>query len=159
MTDFNMNTNTNTGAQTPATSSESIKAQQLAMLGPLRPRWCIQRDGQTVVPLIAIDELPDSVLLKGVPITLTVLEALKARMELITGDYPAHGTRYQLDQPINTHTLANEEGSGPGSDGSAGSERSESSTQKGLSAFDKKGNKNAAGNWSEGFKSKDKFPV
>ena len=159
-----MNTNTNAGvntngAQTPATSSESIKAQQLAMLGPLRPRWCIQRDGNTVVPLIAIDELPDSVLLKGVPSTLTVLEALKARMELIAGDHPAHGTRYQLYQPCNPQTVANEEGNGSGSDGSPGSERSESSTQKRSLAFDKKGNKIAVGNGSEGSKSKDKLPV
>ena len=144
-----MNTNTNTGAQTPAAPSESTKAQQPAMSGLLRPRWCVQRDDNTVVPLIAIDELPLSILLKGVPSTLTVLEALKARMELITGDHPAHGIRYQLQQPINTHTAASEEGNDSGSDGSPRSEGSETSTQKG---FDKKGNKNTTGSWNEGFK-------
>lgn len=154
-----MNVNTNTEAQTSTTPSESTKVQQSAMPGPLRPRWCIQRDGNTVVPLIAMDELPLSVFLKDVPITLTVLQALKAHMELITGDHPAHGIRYELDQPINTQTIANEEGDDSGSDASSGSERSESSTQRGVAASDKKGNHNAAGNGSEGSKSKDKLPV
>ena len=139
-----MNANTNTGIQSPTTLSESIKAQSSVMSESLRPRWCVQRNDNTVVPLIAMDELPDSVVLKGVPTMLTVLEALKARMELITGDHPAHGVRYQLDQPINTHTVVNEESNDSGSDGSPTSERSESSTQKGLAASDMKGSKNAS---------------
>lgn len=131
-----MNANTNPGVQTPTTPSpsESTKAQSSVMSESLRPRWCVQRNDNTVVPLIAMDELPDSVVLKGVPITLTVLEALKARMELITGDHPAHGLRYQLDQPINTQTVLNEEGNDSGSDDSPSSEGSESSTQKGNNA-------------------------
>lgn len=107
---MNTNTNINTRAHTPATPSETIKVQQSVMSEPLRPRWCIQRDENTVVPLIAMDELPEAVILKDLPIVLTVLEALKARMELITGDHSAHGFRYQLDQPINTQTVLNEEG-------------------------------------------------
>ncbi len=124
-----MATHTNTGVQTPAKPVTS---------GSLRPHWCIQREDNTVVPLIAIDELPDSVVLKDVPTTLTVLEALKARMELITGDHPAHGVRYQLDQPIKT--LASDRGNDSGSDGSRSSEGTESSAQKGFTAPDK--NKN-----------------
>lgn len=150
---MNTNTNINTGAQAPATSSESTKAPQPAMSEPLRLRWCIQRDANTVVPLIAIDELPESVLLKDVPMTLTVLEALKVRVELVPGDYPAHGVRYQLHQSINTRTIANDESDDSGSDSSPASEGSESSTQKGSPTSDKKGNKNAAEN------SKDKHVV
>ncbi|CAD6567035.1 MAG: hypothetical protein ASARMPRED_000474 [Alectoria sarmentosa] len=136
-----MNTNISNGVQTPVMSSESAEAPRSVALEPLRPRWCVQRDDNTVVPLVAMDELPDSIVLKGIPITLTVLDALRARMELITGDHPAHGVRYQLDQPINTQTVANEEGDDSGSDGSPASEESESSTQKGFTASDKKGNK------------------
>lgn len=138
-----MTTNTNSGVQTPATSSESTKAKQSVLPKSLQPRLCVQRDDNTVVPLVAMDELPDSVVLKGVPVKLTVLEALKARMELITGDHPAHGLRYELDQPIITQTAASERGDDSGSDGSPSSEGSESSTQKGFTSSDKKGNKNA----------------
>lgn len=148
-----MNTNTSTGAQTSVTLSESTKAQQSVMSEPLRPRWCVQRDDNTVVPLIAMDELPELVVLKDVPITLTVLEALKSRMELIIGEYPAHGVRYQLHQPINGQTVVNEEGDDSRSESSPGSEESESSTQKGPFASDKKGNEN------EGSQSKDKALV
>ena len=150
---MNTNTTINTEAQTPAVPSESTKAQQPAMSGPLRPRLCIQRDANTVVPLIAIDELPDSVLLKDVPMALTMFEALKVRIELVPGEYPAHGIRYQLHQPINTRTVANDQSDDSGSDSSPGSEGSESSTQKGSPASHKKGNKNAAD------KFKDKLAV
>lgn len=146
-----MNTNINTGGQTPGTSSESTKAQQSLVSGILRPRWCVQRDDNTVVPLIAVDELPESVILKGIPIRVTLLEALKARMELTNGEHPAHGIRYQLDQPINTQTIASEEGDNSGSDDSRVSKGSESSTQKGSSASNEKGTKNTGG--------KDKRPV
>ena len=142
---MNTNTNTNTGVQSPAMPSESTKAQQLVISETLRPHWCVQRDDNTVVPLIAIDELPGSVVLKGIPMTLTVLEALKARMELVSGNHPTHGVRYQLDQPITTQTVANEEGDNSGSDDSPASEGSECSTQKGSLASDKKGKKNATG--------------
>ena len=134
--------NTNTGVQTPTGPSESTKAQPAVTPKPLQPRLCVQRDDNTVVPLIAMDELPDSVVLKGVPSKLTVLEALKARMELITGDHPAHGVRYQLVQPINVQTVTSEQGDDSGSDGSPTSEGSESSPQKGFTAPDRKGNKN-----------------
>ena len=137
---MNANTTTTTAAQIPTTPSENAKAPQFAMES-LRPRWCIQRNGTTIVPLIAIDELPDSVLLKGVPIMLTLLEALKSHMELIPGEHPAHGVRYQLDEPINTQTVSNEEGDDFGSDSSPASEGSQSSTQKGSSASAKQGNK------------------
>ena len=150
---MNINANTNTAAQTSATLSESTKAQQSVMSGSLRPRWCVQRDANTVVPLIAIDELPDSVILKDVPLSLTILEALKARIELVAGDYPAHGIRYQLNQPINTRSVANDENDDSGSDSSPASEGSESSTQRESPASDKKGNKNAGEN------SKDKPAV
>lgn len=149
---MNTNTNINNGAQTPATTatpSESTNAQQSAMAGPLRPRWCVQRDANTVVPLIAIDELPDSVLLKGVPFTMSLIEALKTRMELVPGDHPAHGIRYQLDQPINTQIVASDESDDSGSDSSPASEGSEGSTRQGSPASDKKGNKNAAGNFKD----------
>ena len=138
-----MTTNTNSGVQTPAMSSESMKAKQSVLPKSLQPRLCVQRDDNTVMPLVAMDELPDSVVLKGVPVKLTVLEALKARMELITGDHPAHGLRYQLDHPIITQTSASERSDDSGSEGSPSSEGSESSTQKGFTASDKKGNKNA----------------
>lgn len=138
-----MTTNTNKGVQTPATSSESTKTPVLAMPKSLQPRLCVQRDDNTVVPLVAMDELPDSVILKGVPVKLTVLDALKARMELITGDYPAHGVRYELDRPINTHRVASGQSDDSGSDGSPTSEGSGSSPQKAFTASDKKGNKNA----------------
>ena len=46
----------------------------------LRPRWYIQGDDNTVLPLIALDELPDSVALKDVPVTVTVLEGLRAHI-------------------------------------------------------------------------------
>lgn len=142
---MNMNTNTTTAAPALTTPPESTNPQQAVMSESLRPRWCVQRDDSTVVPLIAMDELPESVLLKGVPATLTVLEALKARMELITGDHRAHGIRYQLDRSLNTQTDANEEGDESGSDGSRTSEGSESSTQKGSSASDNKGDKPSKG--------------
>lgn len=137
-----MTTNINSGVQSPAMSSESTKAKQSVLPESLNPRLCVQRDDNTVVPLVAMDELPESVVLKGVPVKLTVLEALKARMELITGDHPAHGLRYQLDQPIITQTTASERGDDSGSDGSPSSEGSETSTQKEFTAMDKKGNKN-----------------
>lgn len=119
------------------------------MSGSLQPRWCVQRDANTVVPLIAIDELPDLVILKDVPMSLTILEALKARIELVTGDYPAHGIRYQLHQPINTRVVANDESDDSGSDSSPASEGSESSTQKGSPISDKKVNKDAAHNFKD----------
>ena len=136
-----MNTNINAGAQTPQTPSKGTTAQESVIAEILRPRWCIQRDDNTVVPLIALDELPDSVTLKDVPITVTILEALRARMELIPGEYPARGVRYQLHQPINAQTVANQEGDDSGSDSSPGSAGSEGSTHKD-SASDKTGNKN-----------------
>ena len=151
---MNTNTNINTGVQTPATTSESTKAQQPAMSGPLRPRWCIQRDANTVVPLIAIDELPDLVLLKDVPMTLTMFEALKFRIELVPGDYPAHGIRYQLHQPINTRVVANDESDDSGSDSSPASDGSETSTQKRSPTSHKKGNKKGNKNAAESFKDK-----
>ena len=137
-----MTTNTNNGVQTPTILSESSKTPKPVMPKPLQPRLCVQRGDNTVVPLVAVDELPDNVVLKGVPGKLTVLEALKARMELITGDYPAHGVRYQLDRPIDTHVDANEQGDDSGSDVSPTSDGSGNSTQKGFKASDKKGNKN-----------------
>ena len=133
--------NTNTGRPTSATQSESIKAKQPIMLESLRPSLCIQRDDNTVVPLIAMDELPNSVVLKGVPTTLTVLDALKFRMELIPGKRPTHGARYQLAQPINTQTSTSEQGDESGSDASRTSEGSGSTAQKGAPASDKKGGK------------------
>ena len=96
-----------------------------------------------------MDELPDSIVLKGVPVKLTVLDALKAHMELIAGDYPAHGVRYQLDQPVNVASVASGQGDDSGSDSSPTSEGSEGSLQNTFTALDKKGNKNA----------KDKAPV
>lgn len=138
-----MTTNTNNGGPTPTTSSKDIKTPVPAMPKPLQPRLCLQRDDNTVVPLVAMDELPDSVILKGVPVKLTVLDALKARMELITGDYPAHGVRYELDRPIKPHSVANGQSDDSGSDVSPTSEGSESSPQKAFTASDKKGNKNA----------------
>lgn len=137
-----MTTTTNNGVQAPAASSESTKTPVLAMPKPLQPRLCVQRDDNTVVPLVAMDELPDSVILKGVPVKLTVLDALKARMELITGDYPAHGIRYELDRPINTNSVASGQSDDSGSDGSP-TEGSGNSPQKTFTASDKKGNKNA----------------
>lgn len=138
-----MTTNTNTGSQTPEMHHESTKAQQPVTPEPLRPHFCVQRDNDTVVPLIAMDELPDSVVLKGVPTMLTVLEALKARMELIPGNHPARGLRYQLDQPLDGQTVASEQGDETGSDGSPTSDGSGSSPGKGFTASDKKGKKNA----------------
>ena len=81
--------------------------------------------------------------------SLTILEALKARIELVTGDYPAHGIRYQLHQPINTRVVANDESDDSGSDSSPASEGSESSTQKGSPISDKKVNKDAAHNFKD----------
>ena len=138
-----MNFNNNTGTQDPKTPTEFTKAQPPSMSGTLRPHLCVQRDDNTVVPLIAMDELPDSVVLKGVPIKLTVLEALKAHMELIPGDHRASGIRYQLDQPIGRQTVASEQGDDSGSDGFPTSAGSENSAQKGFTASDKKVNKNA----------------
>ena len=101
------------------------------------------------MPLIAIDELPDSVLLKDMPMTLTMFEALRARIELVPGDYPAHGIRYLLDQPIKTRIVANDESDDSGSETSPASEGSESSTQKGSPTSHKKGNKNTAENFKD----------
>ena len=136
-----MNTNSNNQAQASAEPSESLKTPQPIMPKPLQPHFCVQRDDNTVVPLIAIDELPESVILKGVPIKLTVLDALKAHMTLTNGEYPAHGVRYQLDRPLDTQVDASEQGYYSASDGSPTSDGSASSTQKGR-ASDKKGNKN-----------------
>ena len=139
-----MNANINVGAQTPQTPSEGTKAQQSVMAEILRPRWCIQRDDNTVVPLIALDELPDSVALKDVPVTVTILEALRARMELIPGEYPARGVRYELLQPFNVQS---EEDNDSGSDSPTGSAGSEGSAS---------GN---TGNKNEGSQSQDKALV
>lgn len=140
-----MNTNINVGAQTPQTPSDGTKTQQPVMAEILRPRWCIQRDDNTLVPLIALDELPDSVALKDVPVTVTVLEALKAHMELIPGAYPSRGFRYELLQPLNVQHVTEDDDSGSDSPtGSAGSEDS---------ASGKTGNKN------EGAQSQDKALV
>ena len=70
-------------------------------------------------------------------------------MELI-GDHPAHGVRYELDQPAKSPTVANEEGDEYVSDES---HASESSIQEQSAASGKKGNKN------EEAKAKDKGPV
>ena len=137
-----MTTNTHNKLQTPATPSESIKTPKSIMPKPLQPRVCIQRDDNTLVPLIAIDELPDSVVLKGVPLKLTLIEALKARIELINVDYPALGARYQLDRPIDTHIDVSEQGDDSGSENSPISEGSADSTKKEFKRSDKKGNKN-----------------
>ena len=136
------NTNNNNGLQTPATPSESTKTAKSVMPKPLQPCVCIQRDENTLVPLIAIDELPDSVVLKGVPLKLTLIEALKARMELINVDYPAQGARYELDRPIGTQVDTTEQGDDSGSDCSPNSEGSADSTTKEFKRSDKKGNKN-----------------
>ena len=137
-----MTTNTNNGVQTPTPLSESTKTPNSIMSKPLQPRVCIQRDENTLVPLIAIDELPDSVVLKGVPLKLTLIEALKAHIELINVDYPAQGARYQLDRPISTHVDASEHGDDSVSDNSPISEGSADSTKKEFKRSDKKGNKN-----------------
>ena len=137
-----MTTNTNNGVQTPATPSESTKTPKSIMPKPLQPRVCVQRDENTVIPLIAIDELPDSVVLKGVPLKLTLIDALKARMELINVDYPAHDARYQLDRPIGTHVDASEQGDDSASENSPTSEGSADSTKNEFKRSDKKGNKN-----------------
>ena len=137
-----MTTNTDNGAQTSTTPSESTKTPKSMMPKLLQPRVCIQRDDNTLVPLIAIDELPDSVVLKGVPLRLTLIEALKAHIELINVDYPAHGARYQLDRPISTHVDTSEQDDDSGSDSSPTSEGSADSTKKELKRSDKKGNKN-----------------
>ena len=146
-----MNTNINVGAQTPQTPSEGTKAQQPVMAEILRPRWCIQRDDNTLVPLIALDELPDSVALKDVPVTVTVLEALRAHMELIPGAYPSRGFRYELLRPFNVQNVTEDDDSG--SDSPTGSAESEGSTRKDSSASGKTGNKN------EGAQSQDKALV
>ena len=145
-----MNTNTNVGAQTSQTTSEGTKAQQSVMAEILRPRWCIQRDDNTLVPLIALDELPDSVVLKDVPVTVTVLEALRAHMELIPGAYPSRGFRYELLQPLHVQNVTDDDDSG--SDSPTGSAGSEGSTRKDSSASGKM-NKN------EGAQSQDKTLV
>ena len=137
-----MTTNTNNGLQSPATLSESTKTPNSTMPKLLQPRVCVQRDENTLVPLIAIDELPDSVILKGVPLKLTLIEALKARMELINVDYPAQGARYELDRPISTQVDTTEQGDDSGSDGSPKSDGSADSTKKEFKRSDKKGNKN-----------------
>ena len=146
-----MNTNINVGAQTPQTPSDGTKAQQPVMAEILRPRWCIQRDDNTLVPLIALDELPDSVALKDVPVTVTVLEALRAHMELIPGAYPSRGFRYELLRPFNVQNDAEDDDSG--SDSPTGSAGSEGSTRKDSTASGKTGNKN------EGAQSQDKALV
>ena len=126
-----MNTNINVGAQTPQKPSEGTKAQQSVLAEVLRPRWCIQRDENTLVPLIALDELPDSVTLKDVPVTVTVLEALRAHMELIPGAYPSRGFRYELLQPLNVQNVTEDDDSGSDSPtGSAGSEGSGKTVNK-----------------------------
>ena len=137
-----MTTNTNNELQTLATPSESTKTTKSVMPKPLQPRVCIQRDENTLIPLIAIDELPDSVVLKGVPLKLTLIDALKARMELINIDYPAHGARYQLDRPIDTHVEVSEQGDDSGTESSPISEGSPHSTKKEFKRSDKKANKN-----------------
>ena len=138
-----MNFHNNTGTLKPETPSEITKPQQPIMAKILRPGLCVQRDDNTVVPLIAMDELPDSVILKGVPIKLTVLEALRAHMELIPGDHRPSGIRYELDHPISIQSVSSEQGGDSGSDGSPTSAGSQNSTQKVFIALDKKGNKNA----------------
>ena len=138
-----MNFHNNSKTLKPETPSEITKPQQPIMSKTLRPGLCVQRDDNTVVPLIAMDELPDSVVLKDVPIKLTLLEALKAHMELIPGDHRSSGIRYQLDRPISIQSVSSEQSDDSGSDGSPTSARSENSTQKGFTAPDKKGNKNA----------------
>ena len=137
-----MTTDTNNGVQTPAMPSESTKTPKSIMPKPLQPLVCVQRDENTLVPLIAIDELPDSVVLKGVPLKLTLIEALKARIELINIDYPAQGARYELDRPVSIHVDTSEHSDDSESDISPISEGSVDSTKKELTRSDKKGNKN-----------------
>ena len=134
-----MTTNTNNEVQASAKPSESTKTPKATMPKPLQPRICVQRDENTLVPLNAIDELPDSVVLKGVPLKLTLIEALKARIELINIDYPAQSARYELDRPISTHVDTAEQGDDSGSDTLPTSEGSVDSTKKEFKRPDKKG--------------------
>ena len=112
------------------------------MIGPLKPIYCIQRDADTIVPLIAVDELPEDVKLKGVPLKMSLLEGFQGKFQLV-GDQPAHGLRYELEQPISTETSGSERGDESGSDGSHNAGGSESSTQKGDMASRKRGGKSA----------------
>lgn len=78
------------------TLSRSSASYSRIMSDSLRPIWCIQRSDNNYVPLIAIDELPDSVRLIGVPATMTMKEVVNAGLAC-KGEQNTHGKCYQLE--------------------------------------------------------------
>ena len=79
---------------------KSTAPQSRVMSDLLRPTMCIRRNELTYVPLIAVDELPDSVRLIGVPTTMTQNEMVEAGMSF-KGEFVGHGKLYQLEPSEN----------------------------------------------------------
>lgn len=85
-------TNPNTRPSLPP----NIVTKSRIMSDSLRPIWCIQRSEDTYVPLIAIDELPESVRLVGVPSTMTMKEMVNAGLAC-KGEQNSHGKCYLVE--------------------------------------------------------------
>ncbi|KAK4693152.1 hypothetical protein P7C71_g4197, partial [Lecanoromycetidae sp. Uapishka_2] len=66
------------------------------MSDSLRPVWCVQRSEDSFVPLIAVDELPESVNLVGVPTVMTMKEMVNAGLAC-KGEQSSHGKYYQFE--------------------------------------------------------------
>ncbi|OCL14590.1 hypothetical protein AOQ84DRAFT_384620 [Glonium stellatum] len=60
----------------------------------LRPRWFISRDNGVMVPLVAVDELPEGIRLQGAPRKLTLAEV--RGMEFL-GEFPPTNTTYSVE--------------------------------------------------------------
>ncbi len=106
------------------------------MVGSLQPTWCVKRKDDTYVPLIAVDELPESVRLIGVPAAMTMEEMVKAEMAC-KGEQSSHGKSYELE-PYECGV------SSEASQSSQSSEGSESPCREAFVAPDLKGGQDSA---------------
>jgi hypothetical protein len=67
-----------------------------------RPEFFIVREDKSITPLIALDELPPDISIRGVPRTMTLTEA-KGMKHM--GDVPSRGICYTVDylrDPVGT---------------------------------------------------------
>lgn len=93
--------------------------------------------------MIALDELPASVRLMGVPVTMTLAEAFQAHLQSVGNEPKADGTRYQLEpSSVKTTSDTDAEEDYSGSDSSSG--------QKTFVAPDKKASEKGIVNWRQG---------
>ena len=136
--------------QHPLTPPTSSTPESTVSVTP-KLRICLKRKDDHYVPLVAVDELPSWIMLKGVPMTLRGEEVL--RLGLIScGDHPrTNDDYYQVELngiPAEIHACNVSEDSEAGD--SSASQHSSTTTGKVFTAPDKNGDGSKTGSVSMG---------